>query len=134
MARNKAPSVRQLRVGEKLRHALAEILARGELRDPVLRGITLTVTEIRASPDLKQATVFVTPLGVEEDEAILDALGRAGKFLRGQLARALRLKFTPQLRFAFDDRFAHATHIDDLLRRPDVMRDLADGESEDGAA
>ena len=135
MARYKKPSVRQLRVGEELRHALAEILGRGELRDPNLRGRAITVTEVRASPDLKRAIAFVTPLGDEStDSGILMALGRASSYLQGEIGRRIRLKFTPRLSFEFDDRFEYASKIDNLLREPGVSRDLADGESIDGTS
>ena len=135
MARYKKPSVRQLRVGEELRHALAEILGRGELRDPNLRGRAITVTEVRASPDLKRAIAFVTPLGDESrDPGILMALGRASSYLQGEIGRRIRLKFTPRLSFEFDDRFEYASKIDNLLRKPGVSRDLADGESIDGTS
>ena len=135
MARYKKPSVRQLRVGEELRHALAEVLGRGELRDPNLRGRAITVTEVRASPDLKRAIAFVTPLGDEStDPGILMALGRASSYLQGEIGRRIRLKFTPRLSFEFDDRFEYVTKIDNLLREPGVSRDLADGESIDGTS
>ena len=135
MARYKKPSVRQLRVGEELRHALAEVLGRGDLRDPKLRGRAITVTEVRASPDLKRATAFVTPLGDEStDPEILTALGRASSYLQGEIGRRIRLKFTPQLSFEFDDRFEYASKIDNLLRKPGVSRDLADGENIDGTS
>ena len=135
MPRYKKPSVRQLRVGEELRHALAEVLGRGELRDPKLRGRAITVTEVRASPDLKRATAFVTPLGDEStDPDILTALGRASSYLQGEIGRRIRLKFTPRLSFEFDDRFEYASKIDNLLRKPGVSRDLADGESIDGTS
>ena len=135
MARYKKPSVRQLRVGEELRHVLAEVLGRGELRDPNLRGRAITVTEVRASPDLKRAIAFVTPLGDEStDPGILLALGRASSYLQGEIGRRIRLKFTPRLSFEFDDRFEYASKIDNLLREPGVSRDLADGESIDGTS
>ena len=133
MVRNKEPSVRQLRVGEELRHALAEVLNRGDLRDPALRGRTFTVTEVRPSPDLKRATAFVTPLGGAADAEVLKALGRAAAFLQGQVGRRVGLKFTPRLSFEFDDRFEVATRIDDLLRRPEVSRDLGEKEVDDGS-
>ena len=135
MARYKKPSVRQLRVGEELRHVLAEVLGRGELRDPNLRGRAITVTEVRASPDLKRAIAFVTPLGDEStDSGILMALGRASSYLQGEIGRRIRLKFTPRLSFEFDERFEYASKIDNLLREPGVSRDLADGESIDGTS
>ena len=135
MARHKEPSVRQLRVGEELRHALAEVLGRGELRDPELRGRAITVTEVRASPDLKRATAFVTPLGDESaDPEIMTALGRASSFLQGEIGRRIRLKFTPRLSFEFDDRFDYASKIDGLLREPGVSRDLAGEGDNDGTS
>ena len=135
MARHKEPSVRQLRVGEELRHALAEVLGRGELRDPELRGRAITVTEVRASPDLKRATAFVTPLGDESsDPEILTALGRASSFLQGEIGRRIRLKFTPRLSFEFDDRFDYASKIDGLLRESGVSRDLAYEGDDDGTS
>tara|TARA_Y100001934_G_scaffold75425_1_gene93780 strand:+ start:108758 stop:109195 length:438 start_codon:yes stop_codon:yes gene_type:complete len=135
MARNKKPSLRQLRVAEELRHALAEVLARGELRDPKLRGRAITVTEVRISPDLKRATAFITPLGDEfTDPDILTALGRASSYLQGEIGRRVRLKFTPRLSFELDDRFNLASKINNILREPGVSRDLADRESIDGTS
>ncbi|MBP5858708.1 30S ribosome-binding factor RbfA [Marivibrio halodurans] len=129
----RAPSQRQLRVGEEVRHALAQVMQRGELRDPALAGVSVTVSEVRVSPDLKNATCFVTPLGasagreeVAEDE-VVRALQRAAAFLRGQVAREVRLKFTPALRFRVDDSFDEAARIDELLKRPEVARDLEGG-------
>ena len=124
MTKHSEPSVRQLRVGEELRHALSEVLSRGILRDPFLAGILLTVTEVRASPDLKKATVFLTPLGGARDAVILKALGRAAIFLQKEVGRKIRLKFTPRLSFVYDDRFDYASKIDQLLRLPAVARDL----------
>jgi len=124
-----APSQRQLRVGEALRHALADVLARDMLRDPDLAGVSITVTEVRVSPDLKQATAYVMPLGGGDPAPVLDALGRAAPFLQGEASRAVRLKFTPRLRFAADRSFDYADRIDAVLRRPSVRRD---GEAPDG--
>ena len=131
MAKHKEPTVRQLRVGEELRHAMAEILGRGVLRDPVLSSRAFTVTEVRTSPDLKRATVFLTPLGGDADPALLVALGRAASFLQKEVGRRIRLKFTPRLSFSFDDRFEYASKIDVLLREPSVARDLRGDGSED---
>ena len=131
MAKHKEPSVRQLRVGEELRHAMAEILGRGVLRDPALSGRAFTVTEVRTSPDLKRATVFLTPLGGDADPALLVALDRAASFLQKEVGRRIRLKFTPRLSFSFDDRFEYASKIDGLFREPSVARDLRGGGSED---
>ena len=139
MSKHKEPSVRQLRVGEELRHALAVILGRGTLRDPELSGRALTVTEVQASPDLKRATVFLTPLGGEKNPIILKALGRAASFLQKEVSRRIRLQFTPRLSFSFDDRFDYASKIDGLLRLPEVARDLpprnyVDDDSDNGQA
>jgi ribosome-binding factor A len=133
MTRNTArpPSQRQLRVGEEIRHALAGIFQRGELHDPELAGIPITVTEVRAGSDLKSATAYVMPLGGGEEPAVLAALRRAAPYLRGQLAREVSLKFTPSLRFELDRSFAEAERIDGLLRH--IGKDTQGGDSGDGA-
>lgn len=131
------PSQRQLRAGELVRHALVEILAREDLRDPALAGVSVTVGEVRASPDLKHMTAFVAALGDHEPGKIATALGRCASFLRGRLARQIDLKFTPQLHFLPDVSYNEAQHIDALLRRPEVARDLAaddDGDDDADAA
>jgi ribosome-binding factor A len=128
----KTPSQRQLRVGEELRHALAWILERGDLRDPALAGISVTVTEIRTSPDLRMATVFVTPLGGGETEAVVATLNRARAFLRLKLGAAVRLKRVPELVFRADPSFDEASRILALLRDPGVARDLSDSDEDDG--
>lgn len=112
----KAPSQRQLRVGEELRHALAEVLSRDELRDPALSGVSITVSEVRASPDLRSATAFVMPLGGGDTATVLAALNRAAGFLRGRVGRTVRLKFAPAFRFEADTAFEEAGRIDALLR------------------
>lgn len=132
----KGPSQRQLRVGEEVRHALAWILERGELRDPAIAKTPITVTEVRVSPDLKNATCFVTPLGggdAEAVKAVVDALERAKKFLRHEVVRKVNLKFAPTLHFLHDTSFDEASHIDALLHQPDVARDLGpqDGDDEE---
>jgi ribosome-binding factor A len=127
--RSKAPSQRQLRVGEVMRHALALLLERGILRDPGLSGVSVTVTEVSMSPDLKVATIYVTPLGGGDDAGVLAALNRAAPFLRRQLARQVQLRSMPKLRFEADGSFDYATHIGALLERPGVVRDLAPGGS-----
>ena len=114
--RGKAPSQRQLRVGEELRHALARILGRGDLHDPELRDVPITVTEVRLSPDLKKATAFVMPLGGGEEAAVVEGLSRAAAFLQGQIAREASLRFTPRLSFAVDESFEAASRVDALLR------------------
>jgi ribosome-binding factor A len=118
------PSQRQLRVGEELRHALARILGRHELRDPVLQEAVVTVTEVRISPDLRNATAFVMPLGGSGAPEVMAALQRGAAFLRGLLAREVPLRYAPQLRFALDTSFEHASRIEALLHRPEVERDL----------
>lgn len=132
-ARNgRAPSQRQLRVGEEIRHALAAIVQRAEFRDPDLAGRAITVTEVRVSPDLRNATVFVLPLDGEADP-VVRALGRASAFLRGQLARAVRLKYMPALHFVHDESFDEAQRIEALMHSPPVARDLA-GDRTEGIA
>ncbi|GAB4522131.1 MAG: hypothetical protein Tsb0010_06360 [Parvularculaceae bacterium] len=120
----KAPSQRQMRAGELVRHALSEILSRGEARDPLLRAISITVTEARLSPDLKNATVFFMPLGGERQDEVLAALNKSAAFLRGKLSRAVDMKNTPALKFELDRSFGEAARIEALLRRPEVARDL----------
>jgi len=118
-------SQRQLRVGEELRHALAGVLARGELRDPHLIDVNLTVTEVRVSPDMKNATAFVVPLGGSNMDAVIEALNHASGFLRGQLGHDVQLRHTPRLSFQADHSFDEADHINALLHAPRVARDLA---------
>ncbi len=120
------PSQRQLRAGEIIRHALVDILQREQLRDEDLQGVSITVGEVRCSPDLKQATIFATPLGEAGPEArarVTAALNRAARFLRGRLALQIDMKFTPQLRFLADESYDEAQHISDLLASRDVRRD-----------
>ena len=124
------PSQRQLRAGELVRHALAEILSRGEVHDPVIEGHMITVPEVRMSPDLRLATVYVMPLGGRDSDAVLAALERNKRFLRGEIARRVNLKFAPEIRFRIDERFDEAERIEKLLRTPEVQRDL-DGEKDE---
>lgn len=124
MAKGKAPSQRQLRVGEELRHALAEVFERDSLRHPDLKGRSITVTEVRASPDLKNVTVYVMPLGGENVDDVVVALRRASSYLRSEVARRLRLRNTPRLSFEADRSFDQASHIDKLLRDPRVSQDI----------
>jgi ribosome-binding factor A len=121
---SKAPTQRQLRVGEEIRHVLAGIFARGEVRDPELHDVLITVTEVRIGPDLRRATAFVTRLGRSDIDQKLNALRRAAPFLRAQLAKALRLRVAPDLSFQADTSIDYAMHVDELLRAPDVARDL----------
>jgi ribosome-binding factor A len=117
-------SQRPLRVGEEMRHALSRILSQGELRDPALQGISITVAEVSVSPDLRRATAFVMPLGGANSGAVLAALGRSASFLRGRVARELSLRHAPEIVFALDRSFEHAERISALLSRPEVERDL----------
>jgi ribosome-binding factor A len=123
-------SQRQLRVGEAVRHVLADIFAHGSAHDPDLEGHIITVPEVRMSPDLKLATVYVMPLGGRDTEIVLAALQRNKKFLRGEVARRVNLKFAPDVRFRIDDRFDEAERIEKLLRTPAVQRDLASDRDE----
>ncbi len=115
---------RQSRVGELLRHALAEVLARGELRDPALEGVSVTITQVEVGPDLKNATAYVMPLGGQDVEKVTAGLNRGARFLRGQVGQLVDLRYMPQLRFAVDHTFEAAAKIDALLRQPKVARDL----------
>jgi len=117
-------SQRQLRVGEQVRHAIAEILAQGSVHDADLEGHIITVPEVRMSPDLKLATIYVMPLGGRNTELVITALDRNKKFLRGEVARRVNLKFAPDLRFRVDERFDEAERIEKLLRTPAVQKDL----------
>ena len=117
-------SQRQLRVGEAVRHAIADILAQGHVHDPDLEGHIITVPEVRMSPDLKLATIYVMPLGGRDTDIVLAALERNKKYLRGEIARHVNLKFAPEIRFRIDERFAEAERIEKLLRTPAVQRDL----------
>jgi ribosome-binding factor A len=132
-------SQRQLRVGETVRHVLVEILQRDQLRDPDIVGRSITVTEVQVSPDLRNATAYCMPLGGEDDEKVIIALNKSAKFLRGQMGQGLSMKYTPELKFKLDETFAEADHIGDLLKSPDVARDLqvrdeAEDTEDDGAA
>ncbi len=133
-SKGRTPSQRQLRVGEELRHVLAEVLARGELRDPVLKNLSITVSEVRASPDMRHATAFVMPLGGADDAAeVVAALNRAAPFLSREVGRRITMKYTPTLQFTLDTVFDEAQRIDALLRQPGVARDLTRERSDDGA-
>ena len=129
--RVKGPSQRQLRAGELVRHALVEVIAREDLRDPDLVGVSITVGEVRASPDLKHMTAFVAPLGPGDPEKLARALTRCSPFLRGRIAKHTDMKFAPQLHFQPDVSYDEATHIDALLRSPEVVRDLEKDERGD---
>lgn len=122
--RSRAPSQRQLRVGEELRHAVVRIFDHAHFHDPDLAVASITVTEVRVSPDLKNATAFVIPLGGEATDRVVAALNRAQGYFRRELGRELALKFAPRIRFAADTSFEYSSRIDAVLRRPDVERDL----------
>jgi ribosome-binding factor A len=117
-------SQRQLRVGELIRHALAEMFSRGDIHDPTIEGHMITVPEVRMSPDLRLATIYVMPLGGKDEKAVVEALERNKKFLRGEVAHRVNLKFAPDLRFRVDERFDEAERIEKLLRTPAVQKDL----------
>lgn len=117
-------SQRQLRVGELVRHAVAEILSQGSVHDEALEGHIITVPEVRMSPDLKLATIYVMPLGGRDIDNVIAALDRNKKFLRGEIAHRVNLKFAPDIRFRTDERFDEAERIEKLLRTPAVQRDL----------
>ncbi|MEQ1618346.1 MAG: 30S ribosome-binding factor RbfA [Terricaulis sp.] len=123
-----AASQRQLRAAELVRHALVEIVAREDLRDPDLQGVSITIGEVRASPDLKHMTAFVSALGPGDGRAIAAGLTRCKGFVRGRLARMIDLRFTPELHFTADASYDEARHIDELLASPEVARDLKGGE------
>ena len=124
-------SQRQLRVGEAVRHAVADILSHGSARDADLEGHIITVPEVRMSPDLKLATIYVMPLGGRDTDVVVAALERNKKFLRGEVARRVNLKFAPDIRFRIDDRFDEAERIEKLLKTPSVQRDLAPDSDKD---
>ncbi len=120
----KGPSQRQLQAGELIRHALVEILQREDLRDPAVHNVSVTISEVRASPDLKHAHVFVSPLGAGDPKLVAEGLNRCAGFLRGRLGREIDLRYTPELHFLPDVSFAEASHINDLLKSDQVRRDL----------
>jgi ribosome-binding factor A len=123
-SRGKEPSQRQLKVGETIRHALADIFSRGEIVDEVLNRHSLTVPEVRMSPDLKLATVFVIPLGGGEAEEAVAHLEKHKRYVRGLVAKRVSMRFMPELRFKVDTSFEASSRIDELLARPEVARDL----------
>lgn len=128
----RGPSQRQLRVGELIRHEFAEMLTRGDIHDPVIEGHLITVPEVRMTPDLRLATVYVMPLGGKDEAEVVEALNRNRKFLRGEIARRVNLKFAPDIRFRIDERFDEAERIEKLLRTPEVRRDIEkDGDADE---
>jgi ribosome-binding factor A len=125
---SQGPSVRVLRVGEQVRHVLSEILARGDVHDDVLANHPVSVTEVRMSPDLRHATVFVKPLLGRDEEAVIKALRTNTAYLQREVAHRIRMKYAAKLKFLPDESFDEASHIDKLLRDPKVARDLESGE------
>src|ERR1700727_1419650 len=123
-------SQRQLRVGEMIRHELADMLSRGDIHDPVIEAHMITIPEVRMSPDLRLATIYVMPLGGRDAEQVLEALDRNKRYVRGEIARRVNLKFAPEVRFRLDERFDEAERIEKLLRTPVVRRDIADEKDE----
>lgn len=123
---SKGPSQRQLRAGELIRHALVEIFQREDFREPALSGVSITISQVRVSPDLKNASVFASPLGGGQQDDVVKALNHAAPHIRGLLGKKIDLKYTPALKFLSDDTFAEAQKIDAILARPDVARDLSD--------
>jgi ribosome-binding factor A len=119
-----------LRVGELIRHALSDMLTRGDVHDPVLEGHLVTVPEVRMTADLRLATIYVMPLGGRDIQQVLDALERNKRFLRGEIAHRVNLKFAPEIRFRVDERFDEAERIEKLLRTPAVQRDLKQEDKE----
>lgn len=126
------PSQRQLRVGEQVRHALSTVLQRGEVRDDLVEKTVISVSEVRMSPDLKIATAFVSPLGAADDAAVVAALNQHARFIRGRLSPELRqMKYMPEVRFRLDTSYDNMAWIDQLLRSPEVARDLDHEDKED---
>lgn len=127
-----APSQRMLRVGEQVRIAITQVLQRGDVRDPLLETTVISVSEVRMSPDLKIATAYVTPLGLTDHAATIEALNRHARYLRGRITPLIRqMKHMPELRFRDDTSFANYAKIDALLRSPEVARDLARDDNDD---
>jgi ribosome-binding factor A len=120
----RGPSQRQLRVGELVRHALAQMLARGDIHDDVLATHVVTVSEVRMAPDLRLATIYIMPLGGKDLTPVLEALDRNRKFIRGEIAHAVNLKFAPEIRFLADETFDEVQRIDEIFRSPKVSQDL----------
>lgn len=119
------PTQRQLRVGEALRHALADVLRRGDIHDADLAGVSVTITQVKPSPDMRYATVFCEPLGGKNALAIVAALNKHKGYLRGEMGRLITMKFTPELRFVEDESFAEAQKIEDILKSSRVQQDLS---------
>ena len=132
---NKTPrnerSQRQLKAGEVIRRALVDILAREDLRDPALKNVSITISEVKASPDLRHALVFAAPLGGKDIDAVIDGLNRCAPFLRGKLGKEMTMRSTPALRFEADMTFENASEMQELLSRPEISRDLTGNTEEE---
>lgn len=124
MSKHKAPTQRQLKAGELIRRALAEIINKEHFRDPDLKGISVTISEVRVSPDLKHALVYAAPLGGGDTDSVIKALSRCSSFLRGRLGHMMEMKSTPRLKFVEDTSFETASEMLDLLNQPKVKQDL----------
>ncbi len=127
---SKTASKRQLRVGEQLRHIISEVLAEGNIHDPDLVGTSVTVTEVNPSPDMRNATVYVLPLGGLNEDTIIKALNRSSGFIQSEMGRQLTMKFTPRLSFKKDESFEYGDHIDSLIR--EIQKDDPEEGSEEG--
>ena len=124
MSKHKMPSQRQLKAGEVIRRALVDILAREDLRDPALKGVSITISEVRASPDLRHALVYAAPLGGGDIDEVIKGLNKCAPFLRGRLGREMTMRSTPALRFEADTTFETASEMQRLMNRPEIKRDL----------
>ena len=130
--KDKGPTQRQLRVGEMVRHALTQLLQRGEIPDPLLEKTVISITEVSMSPDLKIATVFISPLGIADAQPVIKALAVNQKLIRYRITPALRqMKYMPEFRFRPDTSFDNYGKIDAFLHRPEVAQDLDEGEGEE---
>lgn len=136
MARNatgSGPTQRQLRVSEQVRHAVSQVLQRGDVRDDMLEKTVIAISEVRMSPDLKIATCFVSPIGATDSEGVISALNKNAKFIRGRASTYLKaMKYMPEFRFRIDTSFDNYAKIDALLRKPEVTRDLDDDDDDGG--
>ncbi|MFM2279919.1 MAG: ribosome-binding factor RbfA [Pseudomonadota bacterium] len=131
-ATSSAPSQRMLKVGEQVRAALTQILQRGEIIDPIIEATVVSISEVRMSPDLKIATAYVTPIGIGDHNALVAALNKHARFIRGKLGPSLRqMKYMPEVRFRDDTSFENFRKIDELLKSPEVARDLDSEQEED---
>ncbi len=121
----KTASQRQLRVGEVLRHELAQLFLREDIREPALKGVIITVSEVSVSPDLRKARAYIMPLGGENQQPVVEALTHAHKFIRGELSRKISLKYSPEIEFVIDTSFDYSQRIDEVLNAPEVVRDIS---------